>query len=255
MIRRDAPSAASSPAWILISQIEHAHLAGDLARHWGEAPNSSLPFPDILLPTIDRHDDGWRDWEAAPTIDPIRGRPRSFLEMPNDVAHEIWAKSIDGVADLGPLAQYVVAQHFIRLRRSGGEIGDQQIAAFLDEYERRSHDWLADWQAASPTTHSRKLAEAAVGYLQMFDAVSLWLCSGPSKRKQISSPDGIAWTLTPVAGGKVVAAPWPWKIEPLRVHAIGWRIPASPLASDEELRTRLKFAEKTELNWSVVRKE
>jgi hypothetical protein len=272
MIRRDAQLADGSPAWVLISQIEHARVAGELAKDWGAAPVAPLPVRDTLLPAIYRHDDGWRDWEAAPQIDPARGRPRSFLEMPSDVAHEIWVQSIHAVADLGPLAQYVVAQHFIRLRRGGGETTDQDVAAFLQEYDQRSHAWLTQWLSQDANRHTAELAAAAVGYLQMFDAFSLWLCcSGPTQMKRIKTPQNVDVTLTPVvaggdacqrqtsaaalAGYTIQAEPWPWKASSHRASATAVKIPATPLASDDQLRSRLKSAETIELNWSFVRKE
>ena len=56
MIRRDATLPDGSPAWVLVSQVDHAHLAGELAEGWRDG----LPAASVLLPTIYRHDDGWR---------------------------------------------------------------------------------------------------------------------------------------------------------------------------------------------------
>ena len=87
MIRREA-----GENWLLISQVDHAHLAAEMATAW-ETP--ALPEPDGLLPAIRDHDEGWREWERLPDIDPQTGLPRNFTEMPASEAVRIWSRSIE----------------------------------------------------------------------------------------------------------------------------------------------------------------
>jgi hypothetical protein len=80
--------------WLLIAQADHARLAADIARVWGNDDVPSLPLPDQLVAAIRDHDDGWREWEQSPEIDPATGGPRDFTEMPMSAATRIWSKSI-----------------------------------------------------------------------------------------------------------------------------------------------------------------
>jgi hypothetical protein len=101
--------------WALISQIEHARLAYDLATHWSELPLSDGLLSETVLPTIFHHDDGWAAWDNAPQVDPQSGRPLSFLEMPLAESLDIWTGSIQAVEPFGPLASWLVAEHFTKL--------------------------------------------------------------------------------------------------------------------------------------------
>ena len=67
MIRRDVCDASGGRAWLLIDQIEHARVAGDLAKVWGAGDFAGLEPRDVVLPTIYRHDDGWSSFDQAYT--------------------------------------------------------------------------------------------------------------------------------------------------------------------------------------------
>jgi hypothetical protein len=133
MIRRE-----TDDAWLLISQVDHAHLAADLAAAWGNDHVPRLPLAEWLVPAIRDHDEGWRDWECTPTVTD-GGRPRQFTEMPAAEATAIWSKSIaicaDGVASS--------AEALRRLRAGGGEITPDD-AAVLTAILRRRGSFGAD---------------------------------------------------------------------------------------------------------------
>lgn len=90
MIRRDTEA-----GWILISQVDHAHLAAEIAGVWGNDRITHLPEIDCLLPAIRDHDDGWQEWERLPDIHPESHFPRNFTEMPPEDATRIWTRSIE----------------------------------------------------------------------------------------------------------------------------------------------------------------
>ena len=69
-------------------------LAGALAAHWGDATLAGLRPHGEALAAISHHDDGWRDWDAIPDVDPVAGRPLSFVEMPLATSLDIWRRSI-----------------------------------------------------------------------------------------------------------------------------------------------------------------
>ncbi len=119
MIVRDA----SEPT-LLISQVDHAQLAGDLAAAWGNDRVPGLPLAELLVPAVRDHDLGWREWETAPTTT-ADGRPRGFLEMPAGEAAEIWTRSIDACAAGFPSS----AEALRRLRADGGEVTPDDAAA------------------------------------------------------------------------------------------------------------------------------
>ncbi|QDU39823.1 hypothetical protein Mal4_41710 [Maioricimonas rarisocia] len=89
MIRR-----TSENSWLLIAQTEHARIAAELARAWGNDRFAPLSLADWLVPAIRHHDDGWSDWDDAPHVDPETGTPRDFTEMAMADATAIWRRSI-----------------------------------------------------------------------------------------------------------------------------------------------------------------
>lgn len=90
MIRRE-----SGDRWLLISQVDHAHLAGEIASVWGNDRIPYLPEVDCLLPAIRDHDEGWQEWERLPDIHPETHWPRNFTEMAPEEATRIWTRSIE----------------------------------------------------------------------------------------------------------------------------------------------------------------
>lgn len=118
MIRRETDS-----GWLLISQVDHAHLAADLARAWGNDHVTPLPLGEWLLPAIRDHDAGWRAWEVEPTVT-ADGLPRQFTEMAADAATQIWTSSIAIAAGGTPS----LADTLRRLRADGGEVTPDDAA-------------------------------------------------------------------------------------------------------------------------------
>lgn len=253
MIRREQHNADGTTDWILLTQREHARVSGELAKHWGNEPFLPLRPADVVLPAIYRHDDGWRQWEAAPQVDPVSGKPRSFTEMPVDDAHQIWARSIDDVADLGPLAQFMIAEHFIFLRSHGDDAALPESQRFLDTYRRKCRTWLGQWQSANPALHTEEIARRAVEHLQLFDALSLWLCCAPrSQSWSILAPGGTELQLTPQSEHEVSLRPWPLTIPRLKIEAAGKRLAPGKFATDQQLHTALAVAAETVLSWHLV---
>ena len=175
MIRRDARAEDGTPVWVLVDQVEHARVSGDLARSWGGAGFTPPDPHHTVVSAIYRHDDGWPVYDQAPDTDPAAGLPCEFTEMEMHTANAIWSGSIEKVADLGPLAQYIVASHFVTLRCEGQRADSPEAVRFIRTYRARCQQWLAEWQQASPANTPQR-AHTALAHLQLFDALSLWLC-------------------------------------------------------------------------------
>ncbi len=119
--------------WLLITQVEHAHIAGELAFAWGGLENvSPLPMKRHLLPAIRSHDEGWSTWDDTPSLHPKLKAPRSFTEMPMAVSTLLWRESIlfcSGLRKENAVASIRQFQRF--LTRSGRRLTTQR--AFVIE--------------------------------------------------------------------------------------------------------------------------
>lgn len=175
MIRREILLADEEPQWLLISQVEHARLSGVLAEHC--LSHFSAAAVDELLSAVVHHDDGWANWEAAPTFDE-QGRPRSFRELPLSQSLPIWSASIEAVAKIGPLAAGTVASHFLALLGASDrpKVADEFAVAWQQEMTARCDAWIMSWQQLDPQQNTAAVADEALRGLQLFDVMSLWLC-------------------------------------------------------------------------------
>jgi len=242
MIRRDVAAAGGVPAaWVLINQIDHAHLAFELAKHWGAGAFAPLQPPEELLWACAHHDDGWRAWDSHPKVDPATGVPRQFMEMHPAETLDIWTKSIDAAAEQGPLEGYLVAGHFCRLGRRGTHDKQHDPAwrpfiDFLDDYEARSRSWLAKWQAGREDQRTNAVAERALDDLQFFDTFSLWFCCSEStERETVETPPGIDLELTPHGASQIRLSPWPLTVDMLELSVPGRLVEARKYADADEL--------------------
>jgi uncharacterized protein DUF3891 len=237
MIRRPDPA---SNSWLLISQAEHARLSGEMAAAWNAPACGDIEPRDALLYAIAHHDDGWPEWERSPGID-ADGRPVNFDEMSPVEATEIWRRSIDYCAHFDPVAGCVVAGHFTALlerfnswRRAPDPVRSA-AEAFLADCQRQMDRWLADWPGRPAT--AQVSADHAVSVLQLFDALSLWLCcQARSEAAKFIFPGAGRFEFAPTGENEFVVSPWPLKTAELLLQVPASHIPARPYTDREDLR-------------------
>jgi hypothetical protein len=169
MIRREIELAENERLWLLISQVDHAHVSGELTR------NLKQSFSREVLEAISHHDDGWAEWEAAPKLNPEIGGPYSFTEMPLTEALLIWDGSIAAARKFGPLAGFMVAGHFYNLLSESEHAGQPAAIAWLAAKRKARTAWLDEWTRLSPD-HTVEGAKHAQNQLMIADLFSLWLC-------------------------------------------------------------------------------
>jgi hypothetical protein len=169
MIRREISAADGTNQWLLVSQVHHAQVSGELVRNWRE------PFSADVVDAITHHDDGWTEWEAAPKLNSANGAPYSFLEMPLVEALSIWDRSIAAARQFGPLAGYIVAGHFYGLLHDSEHAGEGPAIAWLAAKRKVRTSWIDEWLRANPS-HTLDYAKRAQQMLLVADLFSLWLC-------------------------------------------------------------------------------
>src|SRR6185437_2229666 len=158
-------------------------------------------------------------------------------------------------ADLGPLAAYMVSGHFSALldRFSSHWKNDETlkslVAGFLAEQRDQREQWLVSCQKTLGERGDRAAVDRAVGWLQMFDWMSLWLCCAErSDSEPFSAPDGTTLTFRPAGGPyEVEVAPWPFRAAALTLEVVGRSVPATRYANPSDLVTAA--AEAKTLKW------
>src|SRR4051794_27133631 len=269
MIRRELKLNDNSAIWLLVSQVEHARISGELVRNWREE------FSPDVVEAITHHDDGWAAWESEPKFNPAIGAPYSFLEMPVAESLVIWDNSIASARKFGPLAGYIVAGHFYSLLADSDHAKEQPAVAWLTAKRKVRTSWLDEWIRAD-RSHTLEYAKAAQQMLLSADLFSLWLCCdcpvdatsesilGESAMKlransllaqfNFGSPEfticeslskhrveGLSW-IVPVE-------PFPFKESPVSLRAKAVAVPLSKYTSLQEM---LSASWDLELDWQLV---
>jgi hypothetical protein len=241
--------------------VEHARLASELARVWG---NDCFPafaaFPSLLW-AVEHHDDGWKEWDDAPRLHPDTGIPRSFMEMRMRDSTAIWTKSI-AYCSSDPLAAIAVSRHFCHLamqvQRSEREDADDvdAIHRFLQEQATAEAGLMqnsgSNNAALQMNGELAQICDLGFRTVRFFDAVSLWLCCAERHESQhLVAPMGRAVQLIPQSPSYISIEPYPLSVDSLRLETPGRRLTARPFPNDKELQTALRAAPLETQAWTI----
>ncbi len=256
MIRRNTKLRDGADGWILISQIEHAHLAGQLAEVWTAEPFPSLrPVRDELLAAIFHHDDGWGQWELNPGVDAEMGHPLEFTEVPTKDSLAIWRRSIALGEQIGPLAAYVIAGHFCYLLEKSAvwqSSDDTGIAAraWSHEFRDKQTGWLNQWRARDSSANTQQCADLALSFLQGLDAVSLWFCCAErTEQHEITLRNCPAIRFAPESPFRIQVSPWPFRANEHEIRVQGAQMQAARFATAADFVVAER--ETVELSWQL----
>jgi hypothetical protein len=155
---------------LLITQPEHAALAGRIMRRWTAGGLQASPrFREILL-AVEQHDNGWREVDASPIVDQSTGRILDFVHAPDHVRQGVWPRGVDRLA-AAPYAAALVAQHalhiYVRYRPRPG------WAAFFTAMQSLRDRYLAAVTDAGIESLLRDYA-----FVRLGDLASLIFCNG-----------------------------------------------------------------------------
>ncbi len=151
----------------LVTQGDHAACAAEILGLWRADGLPDHPRRAELLAAARRHDDGWREADAAPRLD-ADGRPADFRRFPEDERRAVWQRGVDRLASTSPYAALLVAEHALVLHAAGAATAEW--AEFLEGLERRKAELAAGLGL------SRAELAADYRFLHLGDLVSLTAC-------------------------------------------------------------------------------
>jgi len=254
MIRREMNDEAGSPTWLLISQVDHAKLAADLAHAWHVPLVDEPDAQRQLLATIEHHDDGWREWETSLKVDAVSGRPLQFTEMPLADSLEIWQRSIDECREFGELAGWLVAGHFEALLRHSNawqkttHPASAAAQAFLARNDAARQEWMSSWNAHQLGPSS--LPDRALKWLQFFDYFSLWLCCAERQGTDRLAGVDREQVVFQAAGVDIALLDWPFQGDSLCLTVAGREVTRQAY-TDESLQAAYEKGPQHTLHWKL----
>jgi hypothetical protein len=209
----------------IITQPDHARFAAELFSVWRQRSFADHPRRRELLFAIREHDNGWREADAAPRVDPQRLRPHDFRSFPESERHSLWQRGILRFADEHPYASLLIAQHAASIHRPLS-LDWQNLFRALEETRQ---EWLARAEI-----ESRQVLED-YRFLALADALSLNFCSR-------SADPWTDSTITAVAdGNRLLLEPFPLAGSTTLNVSVRW-IPNQPYRTDSEVGSALARA-------------
>lgn len=209
---------------LVIGQLSHAWLSGQLAREWGnERICAAHPREEIAL-GAEQHDIGWAAFDPKPRLDPHSGLPASFLQSSVEEHLAVWRDAPQRLVSQSALAALAVSLHgrsLSQLRARNTPEDAPALQAHIDDEAERQRRLCSLLEVSS--TQAQRIQRQ----MWAWDGISLALCNGwrPFTAKAVPSADGLLdIDLRDGAGGAVVLDPWPFASARIQVRCEGRRL-------------------------------
>jgi hypothetical protein len=223
---------------ILISQPDHAALAGEIMRGWLANGLPDSPRRAEILLAVDQHDNGWREPDSAPIVDAATGAVLDFVSAPDPVRRGVWPRGVHRLAGR-PYAAALVAQHAIHVYARYRAIHDwrpffTKMEAVRDLYLHRA-----------PAVSFHELVEDYF-FVRIGDLISLTFCCGWTAEQV--DPSGY---LVRLDGSHLTVTPDPFAGRLAAVAVSGRRLGDAKFASLAEAREAFSSAPTSRLTGTV----
>lgn len=256
---------------VVIRQTDHALLAGFFARHWGnDLFRQPEPFESFQLAAAE-HDNGWREWELEPQIDPVTFTPYSYISIPTPGHMDLYRRGIERVVKADRYAGLLVSLHCSTLYDKARAI----LPGFSAKYVKANEAPLVTEYVqslklqqlrlkvdlrADPVTKSaaddRRL-EANLKRLEALDCLSLYLSQHPLGELVLEgiplddSGNEADWALRAEGENVASLSPYPFRRNPLPLSVLARRIPKRRYTDSLDLQKTLAQAPYFALNYSL----
>jgi hypothetical protein len=263
--------------WWLITHPDHAHLAGEFAKHWGNDLFASPEPREHVLRGIYAHDDGWRARDANPLVTK-QGAPAAFsvelvgkysafedIDLSDYLA--VRRQAVHLMAEEDPYAAILISMHTYNLltqRADRSTIRAQDLPsldAFLQEQTALQHDLRDQLLAANdlpPSSLDLCTFHRYFELLQACDNLSLLSCvdyGGPATLLHLfATTDGATTEIKVERLGERLfrLSPYPFATPTISLTFPTRFVPGDTFASAGDLRDALNHAETVNKTVAVI---
>jgi uncharacterized protein DUF3891 len=256
---------------LVIRQTDHALLAGFFARQWGhDLFTRPEPFESFCL-AAEEHDNGWREWELVPSIDPTTFLPYTFMSIPTEEHMALYERGLGRLVAADPYAGLLACSHVEQLYDHTRATIPGYSAKYVKSNEMKPvHSFLEQLRLqklrlkvdlrAQPDKKSAiddKLLEANAQRLEAVDRLSLYFCMGAREESivegvpvdnQGSEADLV---VSPLSGNVFSLSPFPFRRDPLEFGILARYIPKRRYSDDSELQRTLTSAPYSLIKFTV----
>lgn len=210
----------------LITQPDHAALAGAIISGWNPAAFTPAAARPAVLLAVARHDNGWEEIDACPTLNPETGRPYDFMSAPFEFKQEIWPRGVRRLAASSPQAGALVAQHGLTIH--GHRRGEETWRPFFEEIDRLRSSLLALCEAEEGD--ARQAFERNYDLVYLGDLMSLVFCN------RWAEPQAARGYRIALQGDDLIVSPDPFEGRSVKFEVQAREILDREYHSDAELR-------------------
>src|SRR5216684_6190460 len=247
---------------LLIRQTDHAVLAGFFARALGnQLFLRPEPFESFCL-AVTEHDNGWTEWELAPSIDPKTFAPYNFMSIPTEEHMALYQHGIERVVKANHYAGLLVSMHcaglYDRTRATMPGFSAKYVKAqeapvvndFLQRLRLQQLRLKVDLRGDPATKDfgEEKWLQANAQRLEALDRLSLYFCLGALEAATIDAVPAdykgreVDWDLQPEGDNAATLEPYPFRRDPLQVSILVRRIPKRRYADHLDVQKALAQA-------------
>lgn len=226
---------STGPSLHLITQPDHAALARRVMERW--VPLHDAERRASILLAIEEHDNGWREPDAAPLVDPADGRVYDFIRVPAAVRQGVWPRGVLRLAEDDEWAAALVAHHAVTVYDRYRS--DAEWSGFFPQMEE-----LRDRLVTSAAKNAAQLAHD-YAFVRIGDLISLIFCTYWDEPQTFDR-----WTFTR-DGDRVLVSPdaLAGREVPIAVNARA--IAARRYTDDEDLQRAIRVSPVVTLLGSV----
>ncbi len=166
--------------YILITQHDHAYIAGELLTHFKKEFIAVEHFESFKF-AVHQHDRAWIIPDSHPLLNDVTQKPFTFLDFPEKLRLHFYKLGIEQVNHANSYAALLCSMHYCNLVSSSSS----EIATQFVERERSRQNHLV---AKLKIPHTR-LLHYQVQMLKFCDDLSLYICMnkpGASKDDEVS---------------------------------------------------------------------
>jgi hypothetical protein len=255
---------------LVIRQTDHAILSGFFAREWGnELFKRPEPFESFCL-AASEHDNGWREWELQPELDPKTRLPYSFMSIPTEEHVVLYQRGIERLVKADRYAGLLTSMHcaglYDRARATLPGFSAKYVKSneshlvndFLQRLKLQQLRLKVDLRV-NPATKAfaeEKSLEVNARLLETLDRLSLYFCLNSLEDATI---DGVPlhhdgneadWELRP-DGNAVSLRPYPFRRSPLTVSILARHVPKRLYGDDLDFQKTLARAPYFAMNFTL----
>jgi hypothetical protein len=255
----------------VIRQTDHSLLSGFFAREWGnQLFKRPEPFDSFCLAARE-HDNGWREWELLPELDPKTRLPYSFMSIPTRAHMELYQHGIERVVKVDRYAGLLVSMHCSELydRTRATLPGysakyvksneSELVTEFVQQLRLQQLRLKVDLRAAPATKNfsDEKALQTNLRRLEALDRLSLFFCMGPPEEATFENvpvdDESSEVDLEVRFDGKntVSLTPYPFRKDPLDVSILARRVPKRLYADDPDFQRTLATTAYFGLNFKM----